>query len=44
MINKLRKLADWLECNKAKRYVRWNDYLDSKKLDVNNCKNCVCAK
>ncbi len=44
MINKLRKLADWLECNKAKRYIRWNDYLESKKQDVNTCKNCKCEK
>ncbi len=44
MIKHLRKLADWLECNKAKRYIRWNDYLESKKVEVINCKKCKCEK
>jgi len=44
MIKHLRNLANWLECNKAKRYIRWNNWIDSKKVSVHHCKNCICEK
>jgi hypothetical protein len=44
MIRKLRNLADWLECNKAIRYTRFNNWLDSNKLKVHHCKTCICEK
>jgi hypothetical protein len=44
MIKGLRKLADWLECNKARAYSKWNKWLDSKKVNVQNCKTCICGK
>jgi len=44
MIRKLRNLADWLECSKAIQSKRWNNWLDSKKVNVHHCKSCICEK
>lgn len=44
MIKNLRKLADWLECSKARIYSRWNKWLDSKKFSIHHCKTCICEK
>ena len=51
MIKILRNLADWLwdkaewlECSKAKTYAKFNKWLDSKKVNIHHCNNCICEK
>ena len=44
MIKGLRKLADWLEVKRCYLGIKWNDFLDKRKVKTHYCKNCICEK